>query len=73
MRPKTLEWIALAVAIMALAVGCRGFSVEQTRSATTTWGRETFDGHTYVIRHGDGYGGGSGISHDPDCPCGRGK
>lgn len=42
---------------------------DDRRLAATSWWREDFDGHTYIIRSGSDHGWGSGITHDPDCKC----
>ena len=65
---------------LILALVCAGCASNDpnapTEAASGSWSREKWSGHVYVIRKGSlgpnvsGYG--SGIAHDPDCPCRKG-
>lgn len=65
---KIASLLLLCAIASCLVVGCAP-DRNETVEARGEWWREKFDGHSYVVRNGTGYGAGSGIEHDPDCSC----
>jgi hypothetical protein len=75
-EPATCLVIFLGLAIIFGAVmffcpSCSQNVVDANgaREAKTEWWKEHYGGHVYVVRGGGLQGYGSGIAHDPDCPC----
>jgi hypothetical protein len=57
--------------LMLILVGCgptNNTTTEISEAKMRGWGIRSFNGHEYVIKGGSTF---SGISHNPDCPCGK--